>query len=54
MPERPLDAGFGIRNASEDEEQVGQAVQVHSRERVRVGDGQDRPLRPAAHRPREE
>ena len=54
MPERLLHAGFRVRGAGQDEEEIGEPVEVDGRERVRVRHGQDRPLGAAADRPREE
>src|SRR5438477_709265 len=53
-PKRLLDSGFGVRSTSQDEEEIGKPVEVYSRERVRVRHGEDRALRSAADRAREE
>src|SRR5262252_1393524 len=48
------DTGLCVRRTGEDEEQIGEPVEVDGRERVRVGNRKDGALRPAADRPREE
>src|SRR4249919_335690 len=53
-PEGTGDAGFCVRRTGEDEQQVGEAVEVDRGERVRVRNGQDRPLGPPTDGAREE
>src|SRR5215472_2034171 len=54
LPERLLDPVFGVRGSREDEEEVGEAVEVPGGERVRVRNREHRALGTTADGAREE
>src|SRR6059036_1264654 len=53
-PERTGDAGFGVRRSGQDEEEIGEPIEIDGRAGVRVGNCEDGALRPSADGPREE
>src|SRR5438874_12523927 len=53
-PERTGEAGFGVRRSGQDEEEIGEPIEIDGRAGVRVGNCEDGALCPSADRSREE
>src|SRR2546430_5633103 len=53
-PERTGDAGFGVRRSGQDEEEIGEPIEIDGRAGVHVANFEDGALCPSADGPREE